>query len=240
VWRECLLIAVKTFRFNNPEAPLYVLDIHGRLSETEKQVVRRLAYLEEARSLRRCEFGFDTYNKIIALRHSPFDQTCVIDLDFVFTGGMSGVFEEVRHELGVLHYPNYLRTRNRINSGVLVLRRRQALDVLARQRALLGCGMTEEDLIDHCLSEGLVTVSRISDVYGKSKQMWWAKTAEKLTRSCASEWTGPLSIDWSSTRPVFRLGDQTVLGWHFSSAKERMVADPLVARYMERVDRCLQ
>jgi hypothetical protein len=240
VWKRCLLIAAKTFRFNNPDAALHVLDIHDQLSEGEKEVLRRLAHLEEASSLERWGFGCDTYNKIIALRHSPFDQACVIDLDMLFTGDVRDVFDEVRGDLGVLHYPNYRRTRNRINSGVLVMHRRTALDVLDRQRARLGPGMTEEDLIDHCMSEGLVSVSRIPDVYGKSKQMWWAKTPADLTPSCASEWTGALSVDWSPTRPVFQLGAQRVLAWHFSSAKERMVSDPLAIRYLERIDRCLR
>jgi len=239
VWKTCLLIAVKTFRFNNPRIPLRVLDIHNQLSEAEKETVRRFAHLEEGWSLQECGFGFDTYNKIIALRHSPFNETCIIDLDFVFTGDVSGVFDEVHGELGLLHYPNYLRTANRVNSGLLVLLRQEALDVLDQQRARLGSGMTEESLIDRSMSEGLVTVSRISDAYGKSKQMWWAQRPAELTRGCASEWRGPLSIDWSLTYPVFRLGEQQVLGWHFSSAKECMVTDPLVARYMERVDQCL-
>lgn len=237
VWLACLMIAVKTFRYHHPGMPLRILDIHDLLVEEEKHVLARLADLAAAPELVDHGYGHDTFNKIIALEHSPFRETCILDLDFVFTGSMESVFDLVHADMGVLDYPNYRRTDNRINTGVLVLRNRDVLPTLKEKRVELGPGMTEEALIDHCLTAGLLSVTKLPDRYGKSKQMWWAESPRDLTRSCASKWVGSLSIDWESSKPVFRLGEEIVSGWHFSSAKQQMTADPLVNKYMEIVNR---
>lgn len=239
VWKACLMIAVKTFRFNNPDAPLYILDIHNQLSPAEKKSLRKFAYLEDSQRLQEYKFGGDLYNKIIALRYNHFEETCVFDLDFIFTGNIENVFDLVKDDLGVLHYPNYLRTKNRINSAIIVHRNQGILDVLERQRKRYGPALSDEDLIDFCLSEDLIAVTRLPDSYGKSKQMWWAKAPEELTPSCASKWIGALSIEWSHPRPIFWLGQEQVLAFHFSGAKEIMVSDPLVKKYLKMVDQWL-
>jgi hypothetical protein len=56
------------------------------------------------------------------------------------------------------------------------------------------------------LSAGMVTVTRLPDRFGESKQLWWARSPNEL-----------------------------VSGWQLSSAKERMVREPLVRRYLQLV-----
>jgi hypothetical protein len=235
-WKACLNIAVKTFRFNNPGSRLYIFDIHDQLQTREKEIMQQYAMVRGSGELKEAGFVSDTFNKIIALDHIGFDETCLFDLDFVFTGPMDNIFQLVDDDLGVLDYPNYLRTENRINSGIIVLRNRSVLEVLHRQRHCLDKSLSDEDLIDRSVSEKKLTITRLPDIYGKSKQMWWARSAKDLTPSCASKWVGPLSIDWSRQPPIFSLGEQRVFAWHFSSAKERMAADPIIASYMKRID----
>jgi len=233
VWLACLRIMLETFRFNNPRAPMLLLDPHDLLDEETRKRVASLATLVRAADLETVPFGGGTYNKLLALRWSPFQESALIDLDFVISGDMEDIFNLVPDPLGVLHYPGYRRTQNRVNSGVIVVKDRSVLDRLDEQRSLMDDESLDEDVIDQAIENGRLSATLIPDTYGKSKQMWWARSPEELTIACASHWSGPLKIDWVVERPIFRLGDEIVRAWHFSSAKNRMAEDDLVRSYLD-------
>lgn len=232
VWKTCLWMAVRSFRCQNPAENLLILDLDGLLTLQDRSGLNHLGEVLGPESLPRGYFGNNLYNKIRALRWSPFDDTALFDLDVLVTGALDDVFSFVDGGLGAMFYPRYYRRQTGVSTAVFVARGKADVAALLRLSGEDPYGLDDEGLLDVCLATGRLQAARIPDSYGKSKQVWWSRSEVELTHSCASLWTGPLHIDWQSPRPVFWLGEERVQGFHFSGAKERYITDGMVNRYM--------
>lgn len=226
IFTECARRALLSARISNPALPICLVDASGVLSTDERHVLKRWLTVLDGRGA-----GMWTrskWDKVVAAMCSPFDETLILDLDFFVVGDLGQAFDETVGALGVLGYPNYDRTTNRINTGLAVVRDTAILGEWMRGRAPQRRLDDDERGLDRLITNGKMEVTRLSPLYGLDRGALWSEGAGG---GGFTSW-GERREDWTRTPPVFWSGSHVVRAYHLSGAYARMATDPTVARYV--------
>jgi hypothetical protein len=168
VWMECIRRALGTFRAFNPAEELLLVDAHGVLDEAEA----RLLGCQLLSSSAVTSWSQSNWVKVLALGISPFDETCLFDLDFHFCASMAGVFDAVTEPIGALSYPHHHNPERVINTGLTVCRDRGILAQWAKHRAPDVDRDDDELPLRRAVLSGDIKATLLPDTWGRFRDNW--------------------------------------------------------------------
>jgi hypothetical protein len=206
-WMECAHRSLATFRLFHPVAPLVLVDVDDMLTREEKDVVLNCgADILRGESLSRDWVTTGTlWNKVVALKFSPFRETILYDLDFHFTGSIASAFD-IAAPLGALHYPKNPRTQNRVNTGLTVCLDKAAISYWEKHRLPDGLRLRrgsdrdcDEMAMDRAISAG-VGVTLLPDTYGRNCMEWCAKWGKGTGWRADLERTHAMAFHWQGLK----------------------------------------
>jgi hypothetical protein len=265
-----LLLSCLSFRAHNPTADLLVLDIDAALTVAELVTIRRFTRVHTGPSSpltgETVVWTHSNLDKTLALAHSPFDETCQIDLDLLWTGPASDVWDTGRAELTLCHYDLYHATWTNVSAGVVVSRDRAAMTRVWNHRSRLEpfCGwaaQADEVLVREAWYMGTVTVDLMpGELWEMDWQAWFPGQTQARVRwpqawpptkppsghaygGALCSWSAPLAEDWGEATPidrVFHCGDLYPRSFHFCGNKARILACPRADRYRQKLIRAMR
>jgi hypothetical protein len=225
-WTECARRSLATFRLFHPADQVVLVDVDGMLTPGELEAIRPscVQVVQGADLTDRWVKTGTLWNKVIALQASPFDETCLFDLDFHFTGPMWAVFG-ISNPLGTLHYPANPRTQNHVNTGLVVCLDKRELAGWEKNRlppeqrlrgGLHGGGDRDCDemAMDRAITAGDVRVFLLPDRFGRDQLVWKGRG-----------W----AVDYLATNAN---------AYHWQSLKREMAVDTNIATMLESADLC--
>lgn len=246
-WRGMVADVLRAWRVHHPDDRLVFLDLDHQFSLLESQHL--------------CSLGIEnghlwypepddpiwtrTYiDKARVLMDAPFDEVCLFDLDMLFVGNISRVFDVVAPgAMGVLSYPFYKAMRNRINCGLWVVRDKSVWPAYwdAYEQTRGQHPGHDEHALDLAIDRRSIQVTKLSPTYGMDPFCWLMR--EGLRRQ------GRGWCDITTLRPPgdaqcgnpdrllepWTMGDKVVRAIHMSGARQRIVGSPLWVQYRQAV-----
>ena len=244
LWKTMVAGSLRSWRAHHPNDRLMFLDLDHQFSGVEKD---HLCSLGIENGHLHCPDQDDpiwtrTYlDKATVMRFAPFDEVCLFDLDFLFLANISGVFDVVG-QVGALGYPYYLQNRNRINTGLWVVKDRNIWPAYFRAVEDLRAVHPHHDEypLSLCIDRGDFRVTKLSPTYGMDPFCWlmrdgmrrrgrgWCDVQELRPPDPGCWYDEGLFGHW-------KMGTAIVRAIHMSGAKERIVNSDLWARYLAAV-----
>jgi hypothetical protein len=247
-WRTTAMGVLRAWRVHHPGDRLVFLDLDRQFNLADSAELQDLG-IEDGHKIYRDRVGRDQWtrtflDKALMLQHSPFDETCLFDLDMLFLGTISHVFDVVG-QVGLLGYQFYRRTRNRVNAGLWVVKDRSIWPNF--WRAVYDSKgfkpWDDEAALDLCIDRGNFAVTRLSPTYGMDPFCWlmregmrrpgrgWCDVQELRPPEQPEIW--PYTVPWLLGN--WTMGRSIVRAVHMSGARPRIVGSPLWNAYQDAV-----
>lgn len=246
-WVQMLLLSCLSFRAHNPTEDLLVLDIDRTLTPQESRWICQFARVQQGSHSpltgEPLEWTHTNLDKTQALAHSPFDETCQIDLDLLWTAPAGDVWDAGFADLTLCHYDAYRATWTNVSAGVVVSRDREAMRRVwshrSRLRAYTGwAAQADEVLVREAWYAGAIAVDLMpGEIWQMDWQAWFPSRPNQLAGALCS-WPEPLVADWDAAPDrVFHCGDLYPRSFHFTGTKARALDCPRVDRYRQKLIR---
>jgi hypothetical protein len=242
-YRRMVLGVLRAWRYHHPVAPMVFLDMDGQLTREDKaHLFGDLAIVDGWQHYGGLRPAVETWPrnfmaKVYALRASPFEQTCLFDLDLLALGNVSDVWELTTGQIGVLGYPRYRMTTNRICSALMVVKDPSlwrpffaAAEIVAADKP--GRSYDDEAPLDLCMSAGSIAVTKLPHWYGMDPTALLNPNPHKGPWCDCDE---PLAVDWDIHPPMWWMGKERVFALHLSGACRQAIVHPLWLQYHERI-----
>lgn len=245
-WKTMVAGVLRAWRAHHPDDRLTFLDLDSQFNRIEWDHLSdmgihdgRLVYCLPGRLSRPWTRTY--LDKALALEFSPYDETCLFDLDILFLSNISRVFDLVE-QVGVLGYPFYKRTRNRICNGLWVVKDKSIWPAFWRavDDVRVPHPFDDEAALDLCIDRGQVRVTKLSPTYGMDPFCWLMRDGSRRRPGnrgwCdVRELQPPASGNFPASERMlghWRMGDSVVRAIHMSGARDRIVGSELWNKYM--------
>jgi hypothetical protein len=247
-WAVMVAGVLRAWRAHHPNDRLVFLDLDRQFSVPESHHLADLE-IENGETwyrdrVPREEWTRSYLDKARMLQRSPFDETCLFDLDMLFLANISNVFDLVG-QVGLLGYPFYRRTRNRVNAGLWVVKDRSIWPYFWRAWNDWKAVRPHDDeaVLDLCIDRGNFSVTKLSANYGMDPFCWlmrdgmrrpgrgWCDVQE--IHPPTEEYTWPGGI--MSMLGSWTMGRNVVKAVHMSGARNKIVGSPLWDAYQKAV-----
>jgi hypothetical protein len=240
-WRRLNLGVLRSWRYHHPRDLLVFLDIDNQMSLPDERFVYEDLGIVDGRTLYpRSELASwprTLISKALALQASPFDQTCLFDLDLLCTYSMDEVWDLTDRQVGVLSYPRYRKTANQICNGLWVVKDRKiwnpyfrALNVYAGTHP--DRAHNDELPLDACMSTGEISVTKLPQIYGMDP------TAFVDRRPHVGPWCDcsiPIAVDWDAHPSLWWQGLELIHAFHLSGVRRQALTSPAWVAYQEEM-----
>ncbi len=247
-WRGMVADVLRAWRAHHPHDRLMFLDLDDQFSALEWRHLCDMG-IEPGKpwycpQVLNKEWTRTYIDKARVLQLSPFDETCLFDLDMLFVANVSRVFDIVAPgAMGVLGYPFYKAMRNRINCGLWVVRDKSVWPAYwdAYEQTRGQHPGHDEHALDLAIDRRTIQVTKISPTYGMDPFCWLMRDG---LRRQGRGWTDVSALhvpgDAKCGNPAcllepWTMGDKVIRAIHMSGARQRIVGSPLWSLYRQAV-----
>lgn len=241
MWHTMVMGSLRAWRYRHPADSLFFIDVDQQMSTEERCELADLGIVWATAD--GVEMWTRTFlDKARAIQLAPFDEVCLFDLDLLFVGNISNVFDLVHTEVGVLGYPYYRRNRNRICNGLWVVKDKAVLiDFWKAVRMVRDtCPNDDEAALSYCMDKRWFGVTKLPPSFGMDPWCWLLRLGmrKRCLGWCPVE---PLGISRTITTSkidppsVWSMCGDILSAIHMSGAKEQILDSDLWRDYQDEI-----